>query len=213
MGADGEIVVLNDDVANRRRGKVEAQRLPMVPVVEGNIGGALRPGEEQAFALGILTNSVDVLVIGNAGDNLSPGLAAVTSAKNMRAQVVKAQGVDSRISRIGVAVAGFEDRDFLPCAETSGSDIVPVRAAVGGEPDESVVGSGPYAADVERRWCERVDDAALRRRHLAGENADAGGDVPCFACEIGADLLPGSATVVGRPEGIGGEVKQVWIDR
>src|SRR5262249_35872521 len=153
--------------------QVEAERLPVVAVVEGDVDGALGSGEEQTLALGIFTDGVDVLVVWNAGDDFGPGLAAVAGAKNVRTQIVEAKRINRRVGCIRVGVAGFEDRDLLPRGQRRRSDIVPVRAAVGGEPDESVVGSGPDAVDVERRRRERVDDSALRRLHLAGEDADA----------------------------------------
>ncbi len=161
---------------------------------------------------GIFAHGIDVFVVGNAGDDFRPGLAAIAGAQDVRAQVIETQRVDRRVGGVGIGVAGFEDRDFLPRGESRRRDVVPVRSAVGGEPDESVVGAGPDAVDVERRRANGVDDTALRGLHFAGKDADAGWDVPSLAGEVGTDLLPGAATVASGPESVGGEIEQVRID-
>ncbi len=69
----------------------------MVSVVEGDVDSALGSGEEEAFPLGIFADGVDGLVVGKAGDDLLPGLAAVVGAVDIRMQVVEAEAVDGGV--------------------------------------------------------------------------------------------------------------------
>ena len=190
VGGNGEVVIFHHDIAHRRCGQVQTERLPVIAVVEGYVDGAFGSGEEHALTFRVLANGIDVFVVGNAVDDLGPGLAAVAGAQDVRPQVVEAQRVDSCIGGVGIGVAGFDARDFLPCSQSGRRNVVPILAAVSGEPEESVVRPGPDAIDVERRGADGINDAALRGLHFAGKDADARGDIPGFACEVGADLLP-----------------------
>src|SRR5271165_1908275 len=146
---DCEVIVFHDDVAHRGRGQIQAQGLPVVSVVKGDIYSALGGGEEQALTLGVFTDGIDIFIGGNAGDDFRPGFAAVASAKDVRAQVVEAQRIDGGVGGVGIGVAGFDNGNLLPSGQSGRCDVVPVSSAVCGEPDESVVGAGPDAVDVE----------------------------------------------------------------
>ena len=54
--ADDQVVVLDDEVADRRRRHVQPQRLPVVAVVERDVDLRLGAGEQQALALRILAH-------------------------------------------------------------------------------------------------------------------------------------------------------------
>ena len=88
-------------------------------------------------------------------------------------------------------------------------------AAVGSEPDQSVVGARPDAIDVERRRRQRINHAALLglRRGLIAEDAHRGWHVKGLAREVRADLLPTLSAVARGPEGVRGKVHQVRIER
>src|SRR3989449_8182269 len=77
---------MNDEVADRRRGQIETERLPALAVVERHVHAALRPGEQQAALQGILTHGVHDLVGRYARDALPPALAAVFRSIDVRAQ-------------------------------------------------------------------------------------------------------------------------------
>ena len=62
-------------------------------------------------------------------------------------------------------------------------------SAVGGDPDEAVVGAGPEAVDVEGREAEGVDDAAADGLGGLGgpcRCVEDGGKVVGLAAEVGA---------------------------
>ncbi len=61
----------------------------------------------------IFTHGIHVFIGGNAVDDLSPGLAGVAGAQDMRAQIVKAKRVDGGVRGLRVKVAGVDDRDLL----------------------------------------------------------------------------------------------------
>ena len=59
-----ERVIVNDHVVDRRDGEIELERLPVCAVVERNIDAGFGAGVEQAFALGIFADGVDVNIVG-----------------------------------------------------------------------------------------------------------------------------------------------------
>ena len=111
--ADHEVVVVNHQIANRSGGHVEPQRLPVVAIVEADEDGEFGAGEEQALAHGIFADGVDGR-IGQAADDLLPGVAAIVRAIDVRLQVVEADAVDGGVDGVVVEVRGVELRDLAP---------------------------------------------------------------------------------------------------
>ena len=95
--ADHEVVVLDHQIADRRRRHVQPQRLPVIAIVERDVDLRFGAGEEQSLALRILAHDADRRAAGNAGDDLLPRLAAVVGAVDVRVHVVEAQRVDRRV--------------------------------------------------------------------------------------------------------------------
>ena len=79
MSAHHQIVFMNHQIADGGCGHVEAQRLPVVPVVERDVHRQFCSGEEQAFADGVFAHDVDRSG-GEALDDLFPGRAAIVGA-------------------------------------------------------------------------------------------------------------------------------------
>ena len=89
-----------------------------------------------------------------------------------------------------------------------------MRAAIGRHVNQSIVGAGPDAVDVERRRRHRIDDAALGRlrRRFVAELADVGGNLERLPGEIRADLRPAAAAGRRLPQRVAGEIEHVRID-
>ena len=88
MGSDRQIIVFDDQVADRCGWHVEPERLPVFAIVEGNIDGALRSGEEQSFPLRVFAHDVHGLSVRNSFHDLLPGLTRVVGPINVRTHVV-----------------------------------------------------------------------------------------------------------------------------
>ena len=131
MGADHEVAVVDHEVADRRGGHVQPQRLPMVAVIEGDVDGALGAREQQAASHGVLTHRVHDLIRRDSRHDFRPGLPAILGPKDVRVQIVEPQSIDSGISRLGVEVAGLEDGDLLERLHLRGRDIGPLFPAIG----------------------------------------------------------------------------------
>src|SRR5207253_9016655 len=97
MGTGNEVGAVNGEIADRSRRQIQLQRLPVVAIVERNIDGMLGAGEEQAAAHGIFAYSVDGGIVGNAGSNLLPALAAIASAIDVSVQIIEAETIDGGI--------------------------------------------------------------------------------------------------------------------
>ena len=114
MCRDRDVVVLDNQIAHGSRRHVEAQRLPVFAIVEGDIDGALRSGEKQAFPLRVFADDVHGLSIRNSPDDFLPGFPGVVRSIDMRTHIVEPEGVDRGVSRLGIEMSGIDEGDFLP---------------------------------------------------------------------------------------------------
>ncbi len=203
--ADDEVVVFDDEIADRGRGHVQSQRLPVVAVVERHVDLRFGSGEEQALPLRILADDADGRAARNAGDDLLPRLAAVVGPVDVRVHVVDPQRVDSRVRRQRIETSRIDDEHLHEVGDLRRRDVGPVQAAVGGRVDHAVVGADPDAVDVAigRPDCVddlRADGAALAPRHARDVRANALRHVPLLTRQVRADLLPVDAAVDGLPQ-------------
>src|SRR6266550_6355256 len=97
MRGNDEIVVLDDQVSNRRSRKIQLQWLPMVAIIKRNISTKFGAGEEQAFALLVCAYHVNVSILGNAPVNGGPCLAKVMSAIDVWSDVIHLMTIDGRV--------------------------------------------------------------------------------------------------------------------
>src|SRR6266581_786509 len=93
MSADDNVVLVDDQIADRGRGQIQSQRLPVVAVIERKINRALGAREEQAFAFGIFAHRIDWLVIRNSVYDLLPRFATVVRTINIWVQVVEPEEI------------------------------------------------------------------------------------------------------------------------
>src|SRR5258708_25123044 len=123
-----QIVILNDEIADRGTRHVQPQRLPVVAVVERNVDLTFGAGEEESLALGVLANGIDGSAVGDAVDDLGPGLAAIARAEDMGPHVVEAERIDGGICGAGIEVARVEDGYFRERHEPPPPSVPPTRA-------------------------------------------------------------------------------------
>ena len=133
--ADHQIVVLHHEIAHRRDREVEAQRLPVVPVVERELDPLFRRGVEHALAHRVLAHGVDEMAVGDAVDDELPALAAVMRAVNVGLAVVEAVPINRDVSGFGIEVRGLDDADLGPRRERFRGDILPTTAVIAGARD------------------------------------------------------------------------------
>ena len=175
---------VHHQIADRRRRHVQAQRLPIVAVVEGDEDGEFGAGEEQAFADRVFADGVDGS-IGQAVDDLLPGGAAIVGAIDVGLEIVQAEAIDGGVDGVVVEVRGVELRHLAPGRHGGRRDVLPGLAAVAREVDQAIVGAGPDDVDVEARGRDGIDDAAAGGLLFGGVGVgrNAGGDVVGFAAE------------------------------
>ena len=190
MRRGNQIVVLDNDVADRSGRHVQPQRLPVAALVERNIHSALGPGKQQSFAHGVFAHGVHRFAIGNSVGNLRPGLARIVSAEDVRPQVIQPQCIDGRVGGWGVEMAGLDDGDLFEGAQLRRRNVHPILSAVGCQVDHAVVGPCPDAVDFQRRGRHRVNHSALRRLRgrLGAVFADACRHFKRLARKVRADL-------------------------
>ena len=203
---DRDVVVLDDQIAHRRRRKIQPQRLPVFAVVEGRVHAAFGGGVQQSLFLRIFADRVRVLVRRDSAGDRRPGLAAVVRPIDVRTQVVEPQRVDRRIRGERVEMARVDERHLRPrrLRLLGRGHVLPMQSAVRRHVDQPVVGARPDDGDIEGRGRQGVNDAALRgpRRVGAGVLADIRRNVPRLSCQVLADLLPAHAAVDRFPDDV-----------
>ena len=214
VGADHEVVVLDDQVADGGGGHIEPQRLPVVPVVERHGHRRFRPGEEQTLPQRVFPYGVDGLV-GQAACDFLPGGPAVAGAQDVGFHVVEPVAVDGGIHHVGIGVAGVQLRHLGPGFQAGRRHVPPVFTAVAGDVDEAVVGPGPNREAVHVGGSHGVDDSPAGHlfHFFGGINAHAGRNfVVALAAEVGADHFPGIAAGLGFKQYIPGKKERFGIN-
>src|SRR6185437_7189588 len=214
VGAHALGVVLDLDVADGDGGHVLAERVPVVAVIEGNPDLRVGGGVEEAFLAGIFADGVGDRAGGDAAVNLSPGLAAVVGAPEVRVHVVKAEGVGGSVGGQGIEMAGVHIENARPRLDAGGGDVGPGGAAIAGDLDEAVARAGPDDLGVERGGRERGNGAASGGFEAVGVLAGARRDgIVGAAGEVAADAGPAMSVVQGFPDGVGGEQQRMRVGR
>jgi hypothetical protein len=88
MRGDDQVVVVDDQVAYRTGGHVEAQRLPVLAIVETDVGFA-QCRRKSRLGLGSSTSTTSLPARHRESvDDFSPRLAAIVGAEDVGAHVV-----------------------------------------------------------------------------------------------------------------------------
>ena len=213
IAAQTTAVVLDLQVAHGDRRHVDAQRLPMIAVVERHphlrVGGAV----QQPLHLRIFTDGIGRCIARQSGADLGPGGAAVVRAIKVRTQIVEAERVRRDVGRTGVEMAGVDVVDARPRLERTWRHVFPRGAAVGRDLHLSVVGTGPEYARTAGRRRQRGNRSGRGRCHGVAVLAGGDGHFPCLPCEIGADTRPALAAVERFPHHVRCVVQHVGIYR
>ena len=114
MRADYQVILVNDEIANRARRHIQTKSLPVVSIVEGNIYGALASAEEQAPPHRVFADGIDGSVIRQPIHDLLPCCAAVMSSVDVRMLIVQANAIDRRIGGLRIEAACVDKRNLAP---------------------------------------------------------------------------------------------------
>src|SRR5712664_4146169 len=144
---------------------------------------------------------MDVGIFRQAADNPGPGLAEVAGLENVGMKVVQLVGVHGNISGCGIKGRRFDQADHGPFGHLFRRNVRPILAAVAGDMDEAVVGSGPKHAILLGRFGQTEHDIVILDSVLIFRDGAAGilllGLV--IASEVRTNGGPG-ATLIGGTE-------------
>ena len=215
MRAGDEVVVFDLEIADRRGGHVQAQRLPVVAVVERHVDVRFGAREEQPLLLDVFPDGAERRAGGDAVHDLRPRRAAVVRAEEMRVLVVDAQRVDRRVGRERIEAPGLHHEDLPVGADLFRRHVLPVQSSVPRHRDDAVVGAHPDGIDVLVGRPDRVDDPRAvvvhLRLRLLGVLADALRHLVRLAREVRADLFPVDPAVHGLPQDVGREEQRSLV--
>src|SRR5713226_1388701 len=98
---------MNNEIADAGRRHVQAEWLPIVAVIEGNVDRALRAREEQALTHRVFAHDVDRRVVGQAMNDACPSLSGGVGPVDVRSLVVEPNSVDGRVSGCRIEMSGI----------------------------------------------------------------------------------------------------------
>ena len=112
-------------------------------------------------------------------------------------------------------MSSIDERNLLPRGNSGRRHVGPRLSAVGGEMDQTVVGTAPDPFRVEGRGRNGVNHAAPMRLFccVVFVFSNACRQLIIWSRQIRADLFPVIATITCLPKGISSEEKQMRIER
>src|SRR5262249_19692655 len=114
MGADDQIVVLDDEVVNSDGGQIQLELLPGGAVVGRNLQSQLGTRVEQAFVFWIFAHGMQGLILGKLGGEGMPGIAEVSCLEKVRMIVSQTMRIDADEGCPGVEWRSLNTGDRAP---------------------------------------------------------------------------------------------------
>ena len=141
-----QIVVLNDQVVNRRNRQIDLQRAPVRSVVERDIDAALGPGVEQTFFLRVFSNCAHKNSVGNSGSDPGPSRSVVAGLVNVGREIVVLMAVNRDVRSAGIVRRRFNQTNAAPFRKTLGRYVGPILPFIPCDLNQAIVGAGPDQA-------------------------------------------------------------------
>ena len=149
VGADDQVVALDGDVPIRCVRQIQGERLPVVPIVEGDLDAALGSREQQPPLDRIgpdhPRHAAADFVCRQAGDDLRPGPAEIPGPVEVRRVVAQPDEFNGGIGGARLPRRRFDARDVRPAGigQPGDAHVSPGFAFVPREMNEAVAGPDP----------------------------------------------------------------------
>ena len=208
-----QIITLHQHIAHRRVRQVVLDRPPVPAIVQRNPHRFLGRCIQQPRLHRVGAHRVHRRIIRQTRADRLPRLAAVVCAERVRLHVVDAHTVHRHIRRVIVETRCVDLRNFAPCCQPRRRDVRPVRSAVAGDPDQTVIRSRPDRLHIFERSRDRVDHATSLVLQIGGQRRQRLRLPALFLAQVRADRLPGVPIVGCFEEMVGRVIHRVRIDR
>ena len=188
VGAQHEVVSLDDQVVNRDGRQVELERLPALAVIGREDHAPLGSRVEHALSSSGLRERRGAGRPGAASRREQrPGLAVVARPVEVGMHIVEHVGVDDEVGRRRVERRRLDHLDRAPLRQPGQvlGDVGPGLAAVASHVDEAVVRADPDQALLLGRFGDRRDRAVVLRGRVVAGDRTAGPLLPA-ACRCGS---------------------------
>ena len=195
-----QVGALDDEVVDRRDGKVALQRLPAGAVVEGHVDAELGPDVQQTLAIRVLSDDAAELVRRQPRVDSGPGGAQVVGPVDVRRVVAHLVAGHGHVERAARVWRFGDHRDLRELRQVARRDVHPVATVVGRQVHQSVVGPCHEHPLLVSRDHQREDRGVhLGARGVHRERAGDPHGVRVGVGEVRADGLP-AVPLVGRTE-------------
>ena len=215
VGAQHQVVVLDDQVVHGDRRQVELERLPGLALVGREDDAALGSGVEHPLLLRIFPDDVERDVLGKRAGEERERLSVVPRPVQVGVHVVEHMGVGDHEGHRGVERRGLDHLDRGPLGKAGQvvGDVGPGLARVASQVHPSVVGADPDQPLLLRRFGHGRDRAVVFGARVISRDRPARPLLPplVVAGQVGADRRPGLSTVRGPEEDVGGVVDHLGV--
>ena len=111
MGRNDQVIVFEEKIGDLGVGEILAHGLPFGSIIERNVDTVFCSGEKEAGALGVFTDDVDEIVVGDAVDDFGPGGAVIVGAIGVGTAVIGLVILRGEICGAGLIRRGVDDAD------------------------------------------------------------------------------------------------------
>ena len=181
-------------------GQVVHDGHPVLAVIEGDVDRVLCSREEQPLADRVLVHPMDVAedALRDIPAEIGPGLAIIRGLIDERIAIVHLVQIDRDVARPRIITGRLDvgERSERRQVQDVLGDVCPVLSGVAGDLQLAVVGPGPDAALLDRRFGNGENGAAqFHRQVVVGQASRRPQHIGIIECEVGADDFPASAGV------------------
>ncbi len=157
MRRENDVAVLEREIMHGHDRQIELQLLPTAAVVEREPDAALRAGDKQTGALGILARDARELGLIDAGVDARPCFAKILRLPDQRSVVVELIAVRGA----GAEVRRVDARDPRVLLHVRRSNSAPRLPAIARERNFSVIRAGPQNIGIQRRFLDHEYDSVV----------------------------------------------------
>src|ERR1700730_2810997 len=102
VGGGDQIILLYRQVVNGNDRHVQAQRMPVLPIVKRNVHRSFGSGIQKTFTRRIFAHGAHKIDVANATHGFLPGLAKIARSENMWMEIIETIAIDRGVDGGGI---------------------------------------------------------------------------------------------------------------
>ena len=215
MRTHDQIIVLECEIRNRTYRQIALKRLPILSVVETDVEPVFRSGIQQSFTRAVCPDGSSEVHPVNPVVNAGPGFTIIFRLIDIGREIIQLVPSAYKIGRAGAMRIDFNGIPHHPLRNAARSHIAPVFSLITAHVDQTIVATTPKQASFDGTFSRRKNGAIVFDAGIVFGDGTATRGLSCFIIrsEVGADLLPGPAFILGHEQMIAGGIEALGIMR